>query len=328
MALTDHSGLYGAIHEDGINLVVRHLMRQRPSLFNYATSVFHERPNLFCEKIEAAPSVLNAGNPLFTEQEPLPVLGAPFPLGINFCVQLTDAQVDFHPGNVFNLPPELGDLKEQQLALRARACAGLDCPSQEVIDEFLPAIERFLLAQQQLAVGQVEEKKETTAQTAAGLSAGQASSSAQRRFAVMRAPDLPINLVPKRDTIVLPARELICFCLEMFAVAHFEWGDVSGSQQPWLKARLDGLEIVDIQPTPMENAIECYVSTVLRLGILPRLMVPLEKMILDIAAQTKKWGLELGKDVTLEPATVPGDVPNNPAVEEDQLKAFANLVIS
>ena len=37
MAFTDESDVFGSVHEDGINLVVRHLMRQRPSLFNYAT---------------------------------------------------------------------------------------------------------------------------------------------------------------------------------------------------------------------------------------------------------------------------------------------------
>jgi hypothetical protein len=36
----------------------------------------------------------------------------------------------------------------------------------------------------------------------------------------------------------------------------------------------------------------------------------------------------LGKQVTLEPSAVPADVPNNPAVEEDQLKVFVKLVVA
>ena len=84
MAFTDHSDLFGSVHEDGIDRVVRHVMRQRPSLFNYATPVFHSRPELFCRPIEAARKVLDAGNPTFTEQEPLPVFGSPVPLGIDF----------------------------------------------------------------------------------------------------------------------------------------------------------------------------------------------------------------------------------------------------
>lgn len=332
MAFTDHSDLYGAVHEDGINLVVRHIMRQRPSLFNYATPEFHNRPDLFCVRIEAAQSVLDAENPLFTEQEPLPILATPVPMGINFCVQVTDAEIDFHPGNVIDLPPQLGDLRQHQFALRMRACAGLDCPPKEIIDEYLPSIERLLLAQQQLAIGKVGEKEQQE-QGSTGLIPGTTLGVSQVNAATAAAGvsiAVPRAVPIKRPTgvIVLPTRRLMCFCLELFAIGHFEWGSVPGSQQQWLKPKLDGLEIVDLQPTEMENAIECYVLTILRLGILPRLMVPMEKMVLDITAQVKKWGLDLGKQVNLQPAAVPLGVPNNPAIEEDQLKAFLNLVIT
>ena len=36
MAFTDNRELSCAVHEDGVNRVIRHIMRQRPSLFNYA----------------------------------------------------------------------------------------------------------------------------------------------------------------------------------------------------------------------------------------------------------------------------------------------------
>jgi hypothetical protein len=301
MAFTDHCDLFGSVHDDGINLVVRHIMRQRPSLFNYATPVFHERPELFCEKIEPAQTVLDAGNPLFTEQEPLPILGTPVPIGINFCVQLTDAEIDFHPGNAINLPPQLRPLPAQRFALRMRACAGLDCPSEDVIAGLLPGIERIVFAQQQVAA------------PTPGFTAGMVP---------------PADFGRKRDVIVLPTRKLLCFCLELFAVGHFEWGPVTGSQQQWLKPRLDGIEIVDLQPTPMENAIECYATTMLRLGILPRLMVPMEKMIVDITAMLETQGLQIGQQITLQPAAVPADVPNNPAIEENQLKAFIKLTVT
>jgi hypothetical protein len=51
-------------------------------------------------------------------------------------------------------------------------------------------------------------------------------------------------------------------------------------------------------------------------------------MVFDITKQAAKWGLTLGKQVTLQPSAVPADVPNNPAVEDDQLKAFVKLVVS
>jgi hypothetical protein len=38
MAFTDNADLFASVGEDGINLVVRHIMRQRPSLVNYGTA--------------------------------------------------------------------------------------------------------------------------------------------------------------------------------------------------------------------------------------------------------------------------------------------------
>ncbi len=298
MAFTDHSDLFGSVHEDGINRVVRHIMRQRPSLFNYATAFFVEKPEMLCVRVEAAPAVKEAGNPLFTVQEPIPVLGTPVPIGLNWCFQLTEAEIDFHPGNVITLPPELGRLQPQRLALHVKACFGLDCPPDDLIEELIPAIEVLTIAQRE------EDEKDSN-----------------RLVAVTRRVSKP------RDTVVLPTRELLCFCLELFVVAHFEWGRIGGDERQWLKVRLDGMEIVDLQPTPMENMIECYVKTVLRLGILPRLSTPLEAMILNVTEMLQQQGLTIGEIITLQPAPVPAAVPNNPAVEEDQLKAFINLVV-
>ncbi len=335
MPFTDHSDIYAAVHEKGINTVVRHLMRQRPSLFNYATPFFHQYPKLFCNPIEAAPTVLQAGNPLFTEVEPLPIYGAPIPIGVNFCLQLTDAEIDFHPGNIVRLPAELGKLASQHLAIRLKACVGLDCPPTEWIERMLPAIERLLVEQQKLAIGEVKEQTGSprlstgavSDRGAAELAGPEARELFNSRSIVIR-DDLGKLSVPARGIVVLPTRELTCFCLELFAVAHFEWGSVPGSTQPWLKTRLDGLEIVDLAPTPMENAIECYLSTVLRLGILPQVIVPMEKLIFDVTSVLEEQGLSVSQSITLQPAEVPADVPDNPAIEQDELRAFVRLKIT
>lgn len=315
MAFTDRCDIFGAVHEDGINRLVRHIMRQRPSLFNYATPYFQQHPQLLCVPIEVEKKVSEAGNPLFTEQDPLPILGAPLPIGVNFCVQLVEAQIDFHPGNVFGLPPELGSLAAQRFALHIKACAGIDCPPRAMIEELLPFIERYLVAMQMLAVGKIDEV----------VTPGRTPNVATH-YTPASSAFVPRGERPR--TVALPTRELVCFCLELYAVGYFEWGTVPGSTQIWLKPRLDGLEIVDIEPKNMETAIECYLSTVLRLGILPRLMLPLEKMVLDITAELREMGLNIGQQVNLEPSAVPADVPNNPAVEEDQLKAFIKLTIT
>jgi hypothetical protein len=332
MAFTDHSSLFGSVHEDGINLIIRHIMRQRPSLFNYATPVFHERPELFCEKISVAETVTDAGNPIFTEQEPLPILGTPVPIGVNFCVQLTNFEIDFHPNNTLDLPEEIS-MPAQHFAVRGQACVGLDCPSDDLIDELVPLMERIVVAQQ------IKDSAiETNDEQKARLSAGGGTTPSSGNILVTRAvpqntldvfaPISTNRLAPSRQMIVLPTRELLCFCLEVFVAGHFEWGMVAGSEQQWLKPRVDKIEIVDIAPTPMENAIECYVRTMLRLGILPRLMVPMEKMILDISAMLQEQGLDVGQQINLQPALVPQEVPNNPALEDDQIKAFINLSIT
>ena len=49
MALTDDCDLFASLHEDGLNKVVRHVMRQRPSLFNYATPDIIANRELWCD---------------------------------------------------------------------------------------------------------------------------------------------------------------------------------------------------------------------------------------------------------------------------------------
>jgi hypothetical protein len=125
----------------------------------------------------------------------------------------------------------------------------------------------------------------------------------------------------------LPTKKLICVCLELFAVAHFEWGPIGQDEKQYLKPRLDGIEIVDLQPVPMENAIECFLKTTLRLGILPRLVVPIEAMILDITKVLGDNDVTIEEQVSLRPTPTSAQLPFNPAIEGDQLKAFINLVV-
>src|SRR5215471_2284679 len=106
MAFTDHSDLFAVVHENGINATILQLMQQRPSLFNYATLIFTQAlSSQFCVPINAG--ALAAGQPLFTVESQLPVPGAPRPLGLDWCLQLTNVSVDLYPGNTLTLPPEL-----------------------------------------------------------------------------------------------------------------------------------------------------------------------------------------------------------------------------
>ncbi len=66
----------------------------------------------------------------------------------------------------------------------------------------------------------------------------------------------------------------------------------------------------------MENSLECYLNLLLQLVILPRASFAIEKMVFDI--------LNLAT-ITLSASTT---VPNNPAIEEDQLKVFIDWEVS
>jgi hypothetical protein len=120
MALTSNSDFFVSIQDAGINRVVKHVMRQRPSLFNYGTSAVLYSPELLCQRVDVAQEVIQANNPIITVLDPLPVIGTN--LGMNFCVQLTKGEIDFHPGNIISLPPELIRSFAQRLSVHFQLC--------------------------------------------------------------------------------------------------------------------------------------------------------------------------------------------------------------
>ena len=244
-------------------------MQQRPSLFNYATTIFTQAlSSQFCVPINAAPGVLAANQPLFTVEPQLPVLGTPQPVGLDWCLQLTNVSVDLYPGNTLTLPPELGPIGSQQFALHLRACFGLACPNDRVVEN--------LAAEMEAAVAtSILEAMPVTLPTTSTLPRGGGG--------VQPAPAARGGQA--RDVQPVPSANVICSCLEVFGVGHFERGTVGNSSQQWLKTRLDNLEIVDlvtVPPSNLEDMLECYLRVVLRLGVLPRLIMPMESLVLDI----------------------------------------------
>jgi len=137
MAFTDNCDLFAAVHEDGINQVIQHIMRQRPSLFNYASADVTGNRELWCHQIDVTKDVSKFANPFFTVMPPFPVIGSDNPLVLTgFCAQLTKALIDFHPGNIINLPAELNPpLKPQRFSLQFIVCGGLVCPSERELDQ-------------------------------------------------------------------------------------------------------------------------------------------------------------------------------------------------
>lgn len=289
MAFTDHSDLYGAVHEEGINRVVRHLMRLRPSLFNYGTEFVARNPHLLCHPVETDPLVLARNNPLLTIEAPLPVLGTNGLINLNYCVQLVDARIDFHQRNVIDLPREIDDIPPQHFALTAQACVGLGCPDPRLAALLEQAMETVfdVISVEGLLQGDKPEF---------GLSTHVAAGN--RTF----------------NPITVPVKSLKCFCLSVFALCHVETRKL-GNQFIFVP-KLDQLEIVDLRPQEMEDMIECYVSQVIRLGLLPRIRIALEKIVFD---QLKIV------NIAVKPAA---GVANNPAIEDDQLKVFIDMEVA
>jgi hypothetical protein len=310
MAFTDHSDLFAAVHENGINATIGQLMLQRPSMFNYATIIFTQAlSSQFCLPINVPPGGLAPGQLLFTVEPQLPVLGAPRPLGLDWCLQLTNVSVDLYPGNTLVLPPELDPIASQQFALHLRACFGLACPEERVVEN--------LTAEMEAAVAASIRPARPTTGPATGPAGG---------GGVQPAPGDRSGRASAVQPV--PSENVLCSCLELFGVGHFQWGTIGSFPEQWLKVRLDSLEVVDlvtVPPSNLEDIVECYLRLVLRLGVLPRLILPMESLVLDITRMLQNNGTAIGQHVTLVPTAVSADVPNNPAVDHDQLKVFFTL---
>lgn len=274
MALTDNCDLFASFHEDGMNKIVRHIMRQRPSLFNYATPDIIANRELWCHIPDFTVDVTKFGNPIFTELPYLPVIGSDSPpLGLGLTVQFVKFQVDLHPSNVITLPPELGpSLPKQRLALELRLCGAVGCPEPKTLDA--------------IPIPKPRGKDPT-------------------------GRDDPPKLVP------VPGR-LNCFCLDIFLVGHTEREFIAGEEK--LVVKVDGIEIVDVKPDKLELNLECYLRTTVHTLLRQKLAIAWQTFFIDFPL----FGLG---NVSLSPTPNP-PVPHNPAIEEDQLKAFVTMTVS
>lgn len=301
MPFTNLSDLYGAIHETGINLIVNHIMTQRPSLFNYGTKMFEANNGKLCSPVNAHREVKKRKNPIITVQNPLPIIGAAGAVGLDYCFQIVEFKVDFHPGNQFTLPPELNPpLAAQNVGLKLRVCGAIVCPERNIQEHYGEVI-----AEQ---YGKLVSTRDIVA-TLTGDRAVQLSG--DRLF------ELDTRAISTRDTIPLNGTPQ-CFCIDVYVTARMEVVGTFNNRK--LSIKLEGLEIVDLAPTGLENSLECYLISVLRIGILPRLRIALETVTFEI----NKF-ISLSLSVGLTPTS--GALPFNPAVENDQVKVYINLGI-
>jgi hypothetical protein len=271
MAFTDNCDLFASVHEDGMNRIARHIMRQRPSLFNYATADIAGNRELWCHTPEFTVDVPAFGNPIFTILPYLPVIGADSPpVGLGFCVQIVRARVDLHPSNVFALPPELGEkLQDQHFALELKICGGLRCPDRDVLDK-IPV--------------------------------------------TPKGPAAATHEQPPPPQVHVPG-QMMCFCLDVFVVGHVVREFINGEEK--LLGKVDGVEIVDVTPDGLESNMECYIRTAVTLFLRQKLAIAWKTFFVDFPL----FGLGT---ISIAPTPNP-PVANNPAVEEDQVKAFVTI---
>ncbi len=267
MTFTSNCDFYVAIQDAGINRAVRHVMKQRPSLFNYGTALLVEEPRLLCSPVDVDPRVTAADNPMVTVLPPLPVLMSPYRM--NYAVQLADfGQVDFAPSNVITLPSALNPpLPDQRLAVHLQVCGGLGCPGSEETPGVAP--------------------------------------------------------IDEQGVTVLPTQQLDCFCLDLFATAGCGIHTGSTGNQT-IRPTVDGIFIGGLQPAGLEESIVCYAKTALDSGFLPlvgQIVSPIAFGLLTIP-QTTTGNIQVSGDIQVSASTT---VPNNPAIQDDQLEAFIDL---
>lgn len=296
MALTDNCDIFSSFHETAFNNIVLQLQRQRPSLFNYGTITFVNHPELLCNQAiirKIDPEVRTFGNPVVKEQPLLAIPGYNGPFGLEYCLQLAELSIDFHPGNVHTLPPELAPpLAPQHFSIKGRACAGLSCPRTGILTELAPDEPAFFPV---IPTGTDFVKQDRPPRDQPGK-------------------DGPIVTTTPRTPFPFNREGVICFCLDLFAVLHVERS--GGTATPTISLKLDNLEIVDVTPAGLENATECFLRAMLIMGVLPKVKLALEALMFKV-----------GDVLTIGPTPISAAVPFNPAIEQDQIKVFISLTV-
>ncbi|WP_153800500.1 hypothetical protein [Foetidibacter luteolus] len=130
------SDVYGAISDDAIQRIINDTHVKAPFLFNYVAPsirfvqddagrlVDTEELWVTCSPVEDSP--LDGEVPRFTRMQPFSLPG--IPVKLPYCIQIIDAALDFHPGNIIALPPELpSPLSEQNFSMSAMVQFGMAC---------------------------------------------------------------------------------------------------------------------------------------------------------------------------------------------------------
>jgi hypothetical protein len=113
------------------------------------------------------------------------------------------------------------------------------------------------------------------------------------------------------------AGRLNCFCLDVIAIGQVQHVSISG--KPSLLTQVERMDVAEVEPEGLEANIVCYLKTAVNVVLREQLTIAIETLMLS-------FSLFENSEVTLAPTPDP-PVPNNPAIEEDQLKAFMTMTV-
>lgn len=324
MPFTDNSDFYAAVHDGGINTIIQHIMRQRPSLFNYGTAQVQTNPNLLCQPIEVAPAVTQ----LIQVCPPIPLPSINIEevtasAGFDFVVQLTDLELDFHPSNEITLPQELSPLPSQRGAFRARVCVGMSCTPTFVKPfpgkSYVPPSLHDLVSHELPPIGLRVSRM-------IRMPTGSSYGMHQNRLYNPHKPTQYTQLMPLGSKIlppvvITPAKKMECFCIELFGTVAASIEGQAGTQEVVIE--VENLELVDIQPEGLENIIECFMQALLDHGIIAQIGDIISELAFKLHELPPLPDTPGSLDsIQLSASTA---VANNPAIKENQLKIFTNL---
>jgi len=258
--------VFGSITDEALNRICGFTQVRAPFLFNYVAPSIVDGVEIWLTCYDVPDSPL--GNvPKYTRLSTFPVPG--IPVALPYCVQIFDANIDFHPSDQITLPDELSPpLKDQAFGLRVQCQFGVACIPDDVAK--LVADSRFNNPNQD-----------------------------------------------ERQPLVVPAKSLLCFVLTGFATGRLVVGAAPGTPGPveQIRVEVDGVEIVDITPRGLENAVECYLIAVLKGYVLPTLVLGLQSLVIK----------SLGFAATIQ---LTAGLPHNPAIEENELRVWLDVKVT
>ena len=129
MAFTSFANVFASIDDVVIEALISKLLRDRPMWFNYGDARIAAHPEALCRQPVVDPSIPRSAYvkpinlPATIDGKALGTLTVP---ALNFCAQITAIEIDFSPGDIISLPPELTPpLPPQRVAVHLGATAGL-----------------------------------------------------------------------------------------------------------------------------------------------------------------------------------------------------------